>query len=196
MEHAAYTGCNVGVLNRILMKGRTMIKEDSLKHSEQSGKNTAFQTFSLVFLRMLIGWHFLYEGIAKLLNPYWTSAGYLSDSKWLLSEWFVTIADNPSLLKIVDFLNIWGQIAIGVALITGLLTSLACIAGIFLLLIYYVCNPPFVGYTYTVPSEGSYLIVNKILIEMAALGILLAFPTGKTVGLDGFLFRKKRKAGS
>jgi hypothetical protein len=31
---------------------------------------------------------------------------------------------------------------------------------------------------------------------MAMLGILLAFPTGKTVGLDGFLFKEKRKAGS
>jgi len=173
-----------------------MKKGDSLKHSEKARNFKAFQTFTLVFLRMLIGWHFLYEGIAKLLNPYWTSAGYLSESKWLFSGWFTAIADNPSLLKIVDFLNVWGQIAIGVALITGLLTSWACITGIFLLLIYYVCNPPFIGYTYTVPSEGSYLIVNKILIEMAALGILLAFPTGKILGLDALLFKKRGKAGN
>ena len=33
-----------------------------------------FQVTTLVALRMLIGWHFCYEGIAKLLNPYWTSA--------------------------------------------------------------------------------------------------------------------------
>ncbi len=170
-----------------------MKKEDSLTHSEQARKDSAFQTFMLVFLRMLIGWHFLYEGIAKLLNPYWTSAGYLSECKWLLSGLFTAIADNPTLLKVVDFLNIWGQIAIGLALITGLLTSWACIAGILILLIYYVCNPPFVGYSYTVPSEGSYLIVNKILIEMAALGILFAFPTGKIVGLDGLIFKKRRK---
>jgi thiosulfate dehydrogenase [quinone] large subunit len=176
------------------MEGRTMKKGYMLKRSEQVRKFTTFQTFTLVFLRMLIGWHFLYEGISKLLNPYWTSAGYLSESKWLFSGWFTAIADNLAILKIVDFLNIWGQIAIGIALITGLLTFWACIAGIFLLLIYYVCNPPFVGYTYTVPSEGSYLIVNKILIEMAALGILLAFPTGKILGLDGLLFKKRRKA--
>ena len=172
-----------------------MNKGDSLTHSKQARTYSAFQTFVLVFLRMLIGWHFLYEGIAKLLNPYWTSAGYLSESKWMFSGLFTAIADNTALLKVVDFLNIWGQIAIGVALLTGLLTSWACLAGILLLLIYYVCNPPFVGYSYTVPSEGNYLIVNKILIEMAALGILLAFPTGKIVGLDGLLFKKRRKAG-
>ena len=172
-----------------------MNKGDSLTHSKQARTYSVFQTFVLVFLRILIGWHFLYEGIAKLLNPYWTSAGYLSESKWMFSGLFTAIADNTALLKVVDFLNIWGQIAIGVALLTGLLTSWACLAGILLLLIYYVCNPPFVGYSYTVPSEGNYLIVNKILIEMAALGILLAFPTGKIVGLDGLLFKKRRKAG-
>lgn len=170
-----------------------MKKGDSLTHSEQARKYSTFQAFMLVFLRMLIGWHFLYEGIAKLLNPYWTSAGYLSETKWLFSGLFTAIAENPALLKVVDFLNIWGQIAIGLALITGLLTSWACIAGILLLLIYYVCNPPFVGYSYTVPSEGSYLIVNKILIEIAALGTLFAFPTGKIVGLDGLIFKKRRK---
>ena len=175
------------------MRGRTMKKGDSLTHSEQARKYSTFQAFMLVFLRMLIGWHFLYEGIAKLLNPYWTSAGYLSETKWLFSGLFTAVADNPALLKVMDFLNIWGQITIGLALITGLLTSWACVAGILLLLIYYVCNPPFVGYSYTVPSEGSYLIVNKILIEMAALGTLLAFPTGKIVGLDGLIFKKRRK---
>ena len=29
-------------------------------------------------LRIMIGWHFLYEGIVKLLDPRWSSAAYLS----------------------------------------------------------------------------------------------------------------------
>lgn len=168
------------------------MKGDSLASPKRASKYTTFQVFTLLFLRMLVGWHFLYEGIAKLLNPYWTSAGYLSESKWLFSGLFTAIADNPNLLKLVDLLNIWGQIVIGMALIAGLLTSWVSIAGIVLLSLYYVCNPPFVGYSYTMPSEGSYLIVNKILIEMAALGILLAFPTGKIMGLDGVIFKKNR----
>jgi thiosulfate dehydrogenase [quinone] large subunit len=182
-------------LEWISKKGGTMKKGDSLIRSEKNRRFTVFQTFTLVFLRMLIGWHFLYEGVAKLLNPYWTAAGYLTESKGLFSGLFTAIADNPTLLKVTDFLNIWGQIAIGVALIMGVLTSWACIAGIILLLIYYVCNPPFIGYSYTVPSEGSYLIVNKILIEMAALGIVLAFPTGKALGLDSLLFKRGKRVG-
>ncbi len=151
-----------------------------------------YQLTALVVLRVLIGWHFLYEGIAKIFNPYWTSAGYLAESKWLLSDLFLAIVANPSILKIVDLLNMWGLAAIGFGLIAGCLTRITGIAGILLLFLYYVANPPFIGYEYTLPSEGSYLIVNKNLIEMCALAVLTVFPTGTIIGLDRLLFKKKR----
>ena len=148
-------------------------------------------TTALVILRMLIGWHLLYEGITKLINPYWSSAGYLMESKWIFSGWFQSIVANPTALKIVDFLNEWGLIAIGFGLIAGFLTEIAAIAGIVLLLLYNFANPPFVGLTYSMPTEGSYLIVNKTLIEAAALLVLAVLPTGRKIGLDVFLFRKR-----
>lgn len=151
------------------------------------------QLTTLVILRMLIGWHLLYEGISKVINPYWTSAGYLSESKWIFSGLFTTIVANPTLLKVVDFLNEWGLILIGLALIAGLLTRVATIAGIVLLCLYFVANPPFLGYQYSMPAEGSYLIVNKTLIEAGALFVLAFFPTGEKIGLDIFLFRKSAK---
>jgi thiosulfate dehydrogenase [quinone] large subunit len=149
------------------------------------------QLFSLVALRVLIGWHFLYEGLSKLMNPYWSSANYLLESKWIFSGLFTSIVANPAMLKIVDFLNEWGQIAIGFGLIAGCFTQVATIAGIVLLLLYYVSTPPLVGLTYSIPTEGSYLLVNKNLIEMAALIVLALFPTGAIVGLDVFIFRRK-----
>ena len=151
---------------------------------------STLQLTALVILRMLIGWHLLYEGISKLINPYWSSAGYLMESKWLFSGWFQSIVANPTALKIVDFLNEWGLIAIGLGLIAGVLTHVATIAGIVLLLLYYFANPPFVGMTYSMPTEGSYLIVNKTLIEAAALFVLALFPTGRKIGLDLFIFKK------
>ena len=33
----------------------------------------------LVILRVVIGWHIFYEGFAKLINPNWSSAGYLPE---------------------------------------------------------------------------------------------------------------------
>ena len=34
-------------------------------------------TIILFCLRLAVGWHFFYEGFAKLLAPTWTSAPYL-----------------------------------------------------------------------------------------------------------------------
>jgi thiosulfate dehydrogenase (quinone) large subunit len=152
---------------------------------------TVTQKFSLVALRLAIGWHFLYEGIAKLANPNWTSAGYLLDSGGFMKQLFINLAANPDVLKIVDFLNIWGLILIGLGLILGLLTRAAIISGMVLMVFYYLSHPPFVGLKYAVPSDGSYLVVNKMVIEALALGVLLLFPTWKEYGLDKYLFSSK-----
>ena len=144
----------------------------------------AFQAGTLVALRLVIGWHFLYEGLAKLLNPYWTSAGYLAESQWWFSGVFLAIAASPTAVTIVDYLNMWGQTLIGLGLMLGLFTRWATLAGVALLALYYIVAPPFAGYTYPMPAEGSYLIVNKVLIELAALLVLLAYPTERTFGLD------------
>ncbi len=151
---------------------------------------SSFQLTALVILRMMIGWHLLYEGISKLINPYWSSASYLMESKWIFSGWFQAIVANPTALKVVDFLNEWGLVAIGIGLIAGILTNVATTAGLVLLLLYYLATPPLVGLSYSIPSEGSYLIINKTLIEAAALLVLAVFPTGKRIGFDAWLFKK------
>ena len=153
---------------------------------------TRFQKVVLVTLRIVIGWHFLYEGLAKLTNPYWTSAGYLAESKWWLSDIFLDIAASPPVLTVVDYLNIWGLILIGAGLMLGALTRAATLAGIVLLALYYLAAPPFIGLSYAMPAEGSYLIVNKVLIEMVALLVLLAFPTGRVLGIDRLIAGKRR----
>lgn len=149
------------------------------------------QLSALVLLRIFIGWHFLYEGISKLLNPYWSSAGYLMESKWILSGIFKSIVASPVILKIVDYLNIIGLVAIGIALIIGFLGRTASISGIALLLLYYLSHPPF-GYEYTAPAEGSYIVIDKNLIEMCALFVLTMFPTSKIIGIDRLICRKHR----
>ena len=154
-----------------------------------SQPQTTFQTTALVTLRLLVGWHFLYEGLAKLTNQYWTSAGYLAGSQWWFKGLFLNIAASPTAVTVVDYLNMWGLTLIGLALLLGLLTREATWAAIGLLALYYIAAPPFVGYVYDMPTEGSYLIVNKILIELAALLVLLAYPTGRVFGLDRFLVR-------
>jgi uncharacterized membrane protein YphA (DoxX/SURF4 family) len=152
----------------------------------------------LFFLRTVIGWHFLYEGIAKLYSPLWTSYDYLLVSKWIFSDFFQWLASTPQLVRIVDLLNIWGLILIGLALFLGVFTRLASILGIILLSLYYLANPPFVGMDFGVPVEGHYLVVNKILIELAALCIFLMIPTRSLPGLErlvSFIINHFQKSG-
>jgi len=146
------------------------------------------QLIMQVVMRVLIGWHFLYEGLSKLVNPDWSSVAFLLDSKGFLSSFFYSLASNPEVLRVVDFLNVWGLILIGLGLILGLFSRISIIAGIALLGMYYLSHPPFVGYTFSVPSEGAYLWINKNLIEMAALAVLLVFPTWMHIGVDRLIF--------
>ncbi|HEX2920480.1 MAG TPA: DoxX family membrane protein [Bacteroidales bacterium] len=152
---------------------------------------TGTQVFFLILLRIAIGWHFLYEGLVKVFSPAWTSSGYLMDSKGFMAPIYKSIASNPDMLRIVDFLNEWGLVLIGIGLILGLFTRFSAIAGIILLATYYLSHPPVIGYSYALPSEGAYFIVDKILIELIALGVICSFPTHRIIGVDRLLFRKK-----
>jgi uncharacterized membrane protein YphA (DoxX/SURF4 family) len=140
--------------------------------------------YALFVLRTLIGWHFLYEGIVKVYSPSWSAYGYLLNSKWIFAGFFNWIAETPGILKIVDFLNVWGLVFIGLALFFGIFTRAAAIFGIVLLSFYYLATPPFIGMDFGVPAEGHYLIVNKNLIELAALILFLVVPSNKIFGLD------------
>jgi thiosulfate dehydrogenase [quinone] large subunit len=149
------------------------------------------QLFWLVTLRVIIGWHFLYEGVVKVVNPNWSGIGFLLDSGGFMAGFFQGLAANQSTLQVIDFINIWGLIAIGLGLILGSFTRIATIAGIVLLSLYYFSHPPFPGIKYAMSMEGSYLFVNKNLIEMVALVVLFLFPTSREFGLDKFICKKR-----
>ena len=154
---------------------------------------TVIQLSLLVILRVAIGWHFLYEGIAKLFTPGWTSSGFLSVSKWIFSGFFQWLASNQIILLVVDLLNIWGLILIGLALMFGCYTRIASISGMVLLLLYYLANPPFVGMDFGIITEGSYLIVDKNLVELIALGVLTFVPTGTFLGFDRYIMHVRKR---
>ena len=109
------------------------------------------------------------------------------DSKGLFSSIFINMAGNSDLMKYIDFLNEWTLVLIGAGLILGFLTRLSCIGGIILLLLYTLLHPTLIGVEYMTPNEGSYFLIDKNLIELAALGVLFVFPTARVIGFDRFL---------
>ena len=78
-------------------------------------------------------------------------------------------------------------VAIGLGLMLGVLARTATIAGVVLLALYWIVAPPFAGVTYAMPAEGSYVLVNKVLVELGALLVVWAFPTSHVFGLDRYL---------
>jgi thiosulfate dehydrogenase (quinone) large subunit len=160
------------------------------------------QQTALVLLRTLIGWHFLYEGLVKLVWPAWTragvplgrfsSAGYLRSSTGPLADVFRAFAD-ASWLPWLDLLMAWSLLLIGLGLMLGLFTQLACAGAIALLTLFYLSWVPTSGVAVT-GTEGNYLFVNKNLVEAAAVFVVLAFRTGRIAGLDLLLARPRGAA--
>ena len=149
--------------------------------------------FLLTGLRILVGWHFLYEGLAKVFSPSWSAYNYLVNSKWVFAGFFNWMASLEGVLKVVDFLNMWGLVLIGLSLFTGLLVRWASVAGAALLLFYFVAYPPIPGYTFGTITEGSYLWVNKTLIEFFILLVFAVLPTGFLSGADRWIKRWKEE---
>jgi thiosulfate dehydrogenase [quinone] large subunit len=139
---------------------------------------------AIAVLRVLVGWHFLYEGVAKLTSATWSASGYLKQARGPFAELFKWLAGQPNLLQNADLITMWGLTIVGVLLILGLFTRLASLGAMAFLLMFYFATPPFVGYFYSLPSEGSYLLVNKNLVELGALVVILVSGSGRFAGLD------------
>jgi len=150
----------------------------------------------LLGLRVAIGWHLLYEGLAKMLLPDWTAAGYLEKSRWAMGGFFRWLASDPTRLGIVDFLCMWALALIGLCLFLGFMTRASAIAGACLVGLFYFAQPPLIGNMMGAPVEGHYFIVNKNLVEILALIALAVLPGAQYLSLDRLLkgYRKEKDA--
>lgn len=159
---------------------------DSALAAPASPYSLGWRSFALALMRFAIGWHFLYEGFVKFLDPEWSAGGFLQASTGPLGGVFQGLAADPATLGWVNLLNVWGLMLIGAALVLGLFTRFAAVMGIALLGLYYLANPPWFGPAQPAALEGSYLLVNKNLVELLALAVVLFLPA-KGFGLDGAL---------
>lgn len=151
-------------------------------------KYSKAQLSFLVVLRIFIGWHFFYEGMVKVLNPNWTAATYLMDSKGIFSQLFINMSSNAGLMNFINFLNEWALVLIGLGLILGCFARLASLGGMLLLLFYTLSHPALLGVEYMMSMEGSYFLIDKNVIELVALGVLFVFPVSRIIGIDALVY--------
>jgi thiosulfate dehydrogenase [quinone] large subunit len=156
------------------------------------------QSVALIVLRTLIGWHFLYEAYFKIMSPAWSrsggpltpwsSAGYLQGASGPLGGIFHRLVNAGWTVWLDRGVKV-ALLVIGLSVILGLFTRVGLWLGLAMLALFYLLYVPTLG----IPqpnNEGTYLIVNKTLIEAAAVAVLLMFDTGRIAGLDLFLRRK------
>ena len=144
----------------------------------------------ITIIRVAVGWHFLYEGCIKLFAAEWSAASYLNNTYGFFSGFYHWLAASPGQLAVVDFLNIWGLILIGIALFIGIFVRWASLAGALLLALYYFAYPPF-GIT-LLTGDGTVYIINQLLIEASILVFFFCYRE-RGYGLDDAIHLLKRK---
>jgi uncharacterized membrane protein YphA (DoxX/SURF4 family) len=138
----------------------------------------------ITFIRLAVGWHFLYEGLTKLVSGNWSAEGYLNNTFGTFSGFYQWLASSPTMLQFVDFFNIWGLILIGLALSVGLVIRWASLSGALLLALYYFAYPPF-GTSMPMGDANNY-IVDKNFIEAIVL-MFFVFSSEKGYGLQNIV---------
>ena len=124
--------------------------------------------FIIFSLRLVMGWLFFYSGITKILDPDWTAAGLLQNAS-TFSGFFAWLA-SPKNITWINFLNEWGQLAIGVALILGVFVSYASFFGALMMGLYYLpgLDFPFVEHGFLIDEHIIYALLFLLLIRLRA----------------------------
>jgi thiosulfate dehydrogenase (quinone) large subunit len=137
----------------------------------------------ILLLRVALGVLFVYSGISKLMDPDWSAAGFLQSAQTLPRLYDFFASDTN--IQWVNFLNQWGQIAIGAALVLGLFVRWAAYAGVLMMVLYYLpgLHFPYVGqHGYLVDEHIIYIFVLLLLAQLRA---------GQYIGLDRLLRRRE-----
>lgn len=138
----------------------------------------------LLLLRVSLGWLFFYAGITKVLDPSWTSAGYLAGAKTFSG--FYQFLASPHIIPFIDFINQWGLTLLGVSLLLGVGVRWSSVLGALLMLMYYfpILEFPYIG-------THSYIVDEHIVYALALL-LLASSKAGYAWGLEGKIPYLKR----
>jgi thiosulfate dehydrogenase [quinone] large subunit len=150
----------------------------------------------LAILRIALGSGFLFAGLDKLMDlagtgKAFSAAGFLkfaTGGAWLGSDpkavvnpthdFWVGLAGNAGLMSAINFLVVAGEIGVGIALVLGLATRFAGVAGFLMMSLFYVANWSF--------ANGPF---NEQFMY-GTLALYLAYAAaGETWGLDGIIER-------
>lgn len=139
---------------------------------------TASAKFSLFLLRLALGWLMFYAGITKVIDPAWSAAGYLKGANTFpgFYQWILA----PGILPVVDFINEWGLVLLGLSLILGVGVRLSSTLGAALMLLYY-----FPALKFPYPNPHSYIVDEHIIYALVLL-FFAVVRAGRVWGLENW----------
>ena len=148
---------------------------------------------AIAFTRVAVGWVFLYAGLEKLFGaePFsavgflkfgtiGTTSAHVAEGTVVnpTHDFWVALAGNGTLLPLVNFLVVFGEVAIGAALILGIATRFASIMGALMMTLFWVAAWDF--------AFGVIEYHSLLAIVTLALGIMGA---GEVYGFDAIVDR-------
>ncbi len=139
---------------------------------------TGFQKGALLFLRVAMGWLFFYAGYVQLIAEKWSAENYIKGAKNFQGMYFWLL--RPEILPIINQVNKWALILLGVSLIVGAFVRLSASLGVVLMLLYY--------FVLSFPQQSAHgLVVDEHIIYIGVLVVLAAFRAGRFMGMDSLL---------
>lgn len=137
--------------------------------------------YSVLALRVVMGWIFLQAGLEKVFDPEWTAAGYLQNAVPEgnpFGDLWLSMAGSP----LVDALVAWGLTLIGLCLIVGLLVRFSAFWGAVMMLFFWASALQG-GLLQGLPLEHGWVVDDHIVYAVLLFG-LGAFGAGRILGLD------------
>ncbi|MFB6254179.1 MAG: DoxX family protein [Halobacteriaceae archaeon] len=134
---------------------------------------------ALLIMRVLLGWHFFFAGITKVMNPGWSAKGYLLNAVGKANPFtgFFHAMANSAWMPLVDVLNMWGLTLVGIALIIGFAVRWSAFWGAVMMWFYWASSLPL----------AHSIFVDDHWVYVALLFALGAFGAGRYYGIDKYI---------
>ncbi|QLD86239.1 DoxX family protein [Natronomonas halophila] len=143
------------------------------------GRAHSLSAWFVLALRLVIGFAFLYSGVEKILGGF-SAQGYLGNVAATngnpLEGMFLWMSQTPWFVEFVNVAVPFGEVAIGLGLIVGLLTRLAAFFGAFMMLMFYFGN-----------WDMAHGPINSDFMYMLVFLSVAAFGAGRILGLDAYV---------
>lgn len=147
-----------------------------------TGRAHSLSAWFVLALRLMMGYAFLFAGWEKVsaAEP-WSASGYLLNAVPAASPLYETFIWMGQTAWFADFLAIaipYGELAIGLGLLFGVMTRLAAFFGAFMMLMFYFSN-----------WSVEHGVINGDFAYMLVFLAVAAFGAGRILGLDPLIER-------